>query len=122
MASCEQRGLAYLFKLRQSQRVGDLLGKLAGQGNKAGWSPAGKGWEGVSQQIQLQGWSAARRVIVLRRKLAASNTAERAQQPLLCGMTLEHRKRPKKAALTQAGSMCFGCSYPHAGLCGYIDS
>ncbi len=32
-----------------------LLGKLARQGNKAGWIAAGKGWEGVSQQIQLQG-------------------------------------------------------------------
>lgn len=44
MADCELRSMAYLFKLRQSQRVGDLLGKLARQGNKAGWSQAGKGW------------------------------------------------------------------------------
>lgn len=91
MTNCEQRGLAYLFKLRQSQRVGDLLGKLARQGNKAGWSPAGKGWEGVSQQIQLQGWRAARRVVVLRRKLAANRGQEQPAQPLLSGITLEHR-------------------------------
>jgi hypothetical protein len=91
MAGCEQRSLTYLFKLRQSQRVGDLLGKLARQGNKAGWSPAGKGWEGVSQQVQLQGWSAARRVVVLRRKLLSNVVVEQKEQPLLSGITLEHR-------------------------------
>jgi hypothetical protein len=43
MAGCSQRILAHLFKLRRSQRVGDLIGKLARQVNKAGRSPAGKG-------------------------------------------------------------------------------
>lgn len=91
MSGCEARGLAYLFKLRQSQRVGDLLGKLARQGQRAGWTPAGKGWETVSQQLQLQGWSAARRVIVMRRKIAQPLGEEHPAQLLLSGITLEHR-------------------------------
>lgn len=91
MSGCEARGLAYLFKLRQSQRVGELLGKLARQGQRAGWTPAGKGWEAVSQQLQLQGWSAARRVIVMRRKIAQPLGEEHPAQPLLSGITLEHR-------------------------------
>ena len=34
MTGCEPRGLAYLFQLRQSQRVAQLLGKLARQGGR----------------------------------------------------------------------------------------
>ncbi len=56
--------------------MAQLLGKLARQGGKAGWRDAGQGWEGVEQELQLQGWKAARRVIVLRRKLKADIEAE----------------------------------------------
>lgn len=92
MAGCEQRGLAYLFKLRQTQRVGQMIGKLARQGNQAGWRNAGQGWEGVEQELQLQGWSVARRVIVLRRKLDGPPAAEPdPAQPSLPGLALEHK-------------------------------
>ena len=37
MTGCEQRDLAYVFKLRQTKGVGQLIGKLARQGNKAEW-------------------------------------------------------------------------------------
>ena len=33
------------------------------------WEKAGQGWEGVEDTLQLSGWSRARRVVVLRRKL-----------------------------------------------------
>ena len=92
MTGCEQRGLAYLFKLRQSQRVAQLLGKLARQGGKAGWRDAGQGWEGVEQELQLQGWKAARRVIVSRRKLKADIEAEADTAQLsLPGATIQHK-------------------------------
>lgn len=92
MTGCEERGLSYLFKLRQSQRVAQMLGKLARQGGKAGWRNAGQGWEGVEQELQLQGWKAARRVIVLRRKLKTDlETEDDPAQLSLPGMTLEHK-------------------------------
>lgn len=92
MTGCEQRGLAYLFKLRQSQRVAQLLGRLARRGGKAGWHNAGQGWEGIEQELELQGWGAARRVIVLRRKADTDLQGQAdAAQPSLPGMTIQHR-------------------------------
>jgi len=92
MLGCETRALPYLFKLRQSPGVAAMLGKLARQ-SKVDWVAAGKGWEGVSQRIQLQGWTRERRVVVLRRKLAEANSEveEDTAQPLLTGLTLEYK-------------------------------
>ena len=69
MQGAEQRGVPYLFKLRQTKGVARLIARLAARGDKAGWRSAGQGWEGVESHLQLQGWSRSRRVIVLRRKL-----------------------------------------------------
>jgi len=69
MQGAEQRGVPYLFKLRQTKGVGQLIARLAARGDKAGWRTAGQGWEGVESHLQLQGWSRSRRVIVLRRRL-----------------------------------------------------
>ena len=69
MRGAEERGVAYLFKLRQTRGVARWIEGLAGKGAKAGWRNAGQGWEGVESHLQLQGWSRPRRVIVLRRKL-----------------------------------------------------
>jgi hypothetical protein len=69
MAGAEQRQLPYLFKLRQTQNVARTIARLA-RNKKAEWQNAGQGWEGVETELQLQGWTRQRRVIVLRRKLA----------------------------------------------------
>ncbi|MFN9300248.1 MAG: transposase [Acidobacteriota bacterium] len=92
MAECEERKLAYLFQLRQTKRVGQMIGKLARQSDQIGWRPAGQGWEGVEQELQLQGWTVPRRVIVLRRKLKGQSVAEPdPAQLMLPGFTLEHK-------------------------------
>lgn len=93
MAGAEARGLSYVFKLRQTKGVAKLIEKLARQGNKAGWREAGQGWEGVEDELQLQGWSRKRRVIVLRRALPKGEAAERAEdgQPTLPGLVIEHK-------------------------------
>ncbi len=65
----EQRQLPYLSKLRQTQNVARTIARLA-RNKKAEWQNAGQGWEGVETELQLQGWTRQRRVIVLRRKLA----------------------------------------------------
>ena len=33
------------------------------------WEDAGQGWEGIEDTLALSGWSRARRVVILRRKL-----------------------------------------------------
>ena len=69
MAGAEERRLPYLFKLRQTHNVARTIARLA-RNKKAEWQDAGQGWSGVETELQLQGWTRQRRVIVLRKKLA----------------------------------------------------
>lgn len=66
MNEAEERGQAYLFKLRQTKNVKKLIGRIF---ESEGWSEAGQGWEGLDSCLQLSGWSRSRRVVVLRRLL-----------------------------------------------------
>ncbi len=66
MAGCEERGIGYLFRLRQSQKVKALCKNLQGPG--ISWVDAGSGWQGYETELKLSGWSAPRRVVVLRRR------------------------------------------------------
>ena len=56
----------YLTKLRLSKNVKGLVKKLFHSGGR---EDAGQGWESLEDTLTLQGWSRARRVVVLRRKL-----------------------------------------------------
>lgn len=92
MAGAEQRGLSYVFKLRQTKGVVTMIEKLARSGEKAGWRDAGQRWEGVEEELQLQGWSRKRRVVVLRRPLAKPKApGEESGQPALPGLVVEHK-------------------------------
>jgi len=83
MREAEQRGLAYLFKLRLTANVKRMLTRLSAQD---AWIDAGQGWQAKEGEVRLVGWSRQRRVIVLRRRvkdtLAASVHDERGQQQL----------------------------------------
>ncbi len=67
MSRAEAEGLDYLFKLRATRNVKRLLEKAMGE---RGWAAAGQGWEGKEAELRLVGWSQARRVVLLRRRLA----------------------------------------------------
>ena len=60
----EDRGQKYLFKLRLTPNVKRYIEQLFWE---QGWHQAGQGWEGKDGEIKLDGWSRARRVVVLRR-------------------------------------------------------
>lgn len=64
MVDCEKQALPYLFKVRQTGKVKRRLEELFGRQD---WSDAGQGWQGLSSELQLTGWSRKRRVVVLRR-------------------------------------------------------
>jgi len=66
MQEAEQRDQAYLFKIRQSAKIKELL---AGSFAMDQWQSAGQGWEGTWSQVKLAGWTNKRRVIILRRPL-----------------------------------------------------
>jgi hypothetical protein len=67
MKEAEKRNLAYLFKLKCTKNVKRLIQRLTHQ---LEWDYAGQGWEGAESDLQLQGWSYSRRVIVLRKKMS----------------------------------------------------
>lgn len=69
MHDAEMRGIPYLFKLRQTSKVKGLIRQAFG---RMDWQPAGQGFEGIDERLQLTGWTRSRRVIVLRRKLKSS--------------------------------------------------
>ena len=66
LCEAEARDQDYLSKLKLTSNVKRLIKKLFQQGL---WEDAGQGWEGIEDVLRLSGWSRARRVVVLRRKL-----------------------------------------------------
>ena len=64
MRECESRGLPYLFKLRHSPKVKTLVRECMRQ--SARWEDAGAGWQVMHTMLKLAGWSAARRVVLVR--------------------------------------------------------
>jgi hypothetical protein len=64
MQEAEQRDQGYLFKIRQSAKIKELL---AGSFTMERWESAGQGWEGIWSEVRLAGWTRKRRVIILRR-------------------------------------------------------
>jgi len=65
LKALEEKGVNYLFKLRQTKKVKQLTHILEG----SMWVDAGQRWEGVEAEIKLDGWERKRRVVVLRREL-----------------------------------------------------
>jgi hypothetical protein len=93
MEGAEQRGLPYLFKLRQSKGVAQLIADWRNRGRGLDGLMPAQGWEGVESELQLQGWSRARQVIVLRRRLRERPKVEPEQTDQLClpGCVMEHK-------------------------------
>jgi hypothetical protein len=93
MREAEQRGQAYLFRLRLTPNVTRAFERAMASGQ---WEPAGHGWEGQSTTLRLVGWSRQRRVVLMRRKLeqplAISEAGEDGQQRLSFA-TVDPRKK-----------------------------
>ena len=83
MVEMEEIGQPYLFKQRQTAGVKRLIERLWQQGD---WQDVGQGFDAVESELRLKGWSRARRVVVLRRRvkgaLAAETGGEGQQQEL----------------------------------------
>jgi hypothetical protein len=73
MAELETLGQAYLFKLRQTPGVKRLIER---QWSRRDWQSVGQGLDAVETTLQLAGWSRARRVVVLRRRVRDRLLAE----------------------------------------------
>ena len=64
MLEHEQRGLPYLFKLRHTAKVKELVVCMMRQG--ARWQDCGEGWSAMETTLRLDGWTKTRRVILVR--------------------------------------------------------
>jgi len=66
MAMAEDKQLDYLFKLRKSKYVKELLFK---HHSLTGWDYVIDGWEAKESELKLEAWSKKRRVVMVRRRL-----------------------------------------------------
>jgi len=84
MAEMEVLEQRYLFKLRQTAGVKRLIER---QWSRRDWQAVGQGFDAVEATLRLSGWSRARRVVVLRRRVQGRVLAEvkapQGQQTLL---------------------------------------
>jgi hypothetical protein len=70
MLEHEERELPYLFKLRHTAKVKDLVIRMMRQG--ADWQDCGDGWQALETTLRLSGWSKERRVILVRETPSAA--------------------------------------------------
>jgi hypothetical protein len=66
MRTAEDQGLHYLFKLKKSKYVKQLIHKAH---CTSGWSYTTAGWEAQDSELKLKSWDRSRRVVVIRRRL-----------------------------------------------------
>jgi hypothetical protein len=66
MSELETMGQRYLFKLKRSKRVKELIAQVHGLGE---WTRFNSEWELKESTVELYGWEKARRVVVARRRL-----------------------------------------------------
>ena len=66
---CEQRGLSYLLRLRKTANVKRLIERLFRREDWTRATEASQGWQAIEDELRLSGWSRARRVVVLRRRI-----------------------------------------------------
>ena len=65
LSSMEDRELQYLFKVRKTPGVKQLINFCTLK--KDSWENAGQGWEGIKGELRLTGWTRNRKVIIIRR-------------------------------------------------------
>lgn len=78
MQQFEHRGLPYLFKLRHSPRVKDLVKECLQKRGK--WQEAGDGWQVMEARLKLGSWSRERRVVLVRESPAVAPVGEAARR------------------------------------------
>ena len=66
---CEQRDLRYLLRLRKTANVKRLIERLFRREDWTRASQLSQGWQAIEDELRLSGWSRARRVVVLRRRI-----------------------------------------------------
>ena len=109
MVGAEERGLGYLFKLKQSGNVKKLIGQIF---RKEEWVEAGQQWQGREDVLKLSGWSKERRVVVLRRPLKSKPPSDTEAE----GKKKSKQKASKQLTLDLPELTYQGVQYEYAVL------
>ena len=107
MLEMEEIRQRYLFKLRQTTGVKRLIERQWQQGE---WQNVGQGFDAVESELRLTGWTRARRVVVLRRRVKGSlavETNDESQQ-----QTLHFIDGSEKAKLWEYAVLVTNADYP----------
>lgn len=105
MVEHEERDLPYLFKLRHTAKVKDLVIRMMRQG--ALWEDCGDGWEAIESSLKLSGWTQERRVVLVREKPARAPIREPGKS---------RRGKDRQSLLPQAkGEGWDACASPWGG-------
>ena len=64
MLEHEERELPYLFKMRHTTKVKELVTRMMRQGLL--WEDCGDGWQALETTLRLSGWARERRVVLVR--------------------------------------------------------
>lgn len=107
MLELEEIGQRYLFKLRQTAGVKRLIER---HWRHRQWQDVGHGFDAVESPLQLSGWSCARRVVVLRRRVKGAlvvQTGEAGKQ-----QTLQFIERDEKLKLWEYAVLVTNADYP----------
>jgi len=78
MKEFEQKDLPYLFKLRHTPKVKELVRHCMGAGST--WVDSGDGWEAMEAEISLSGWTETRRVVLVREAPAQAPVGDKARR------------------------------------------
>ena len=105
MRRCEERGLAYLMRLRLTKNIKRVIERLA---PRRDWQDAGQGWQGIETTQKLSGWAEGRRIILLRRRVAGERTRHRDEDAAQLRLSF--------AAVDDGGEV-----YEHAALVTSLD-
>jgi hypothetical protein len=113
---CEQRDLPYLLRLRKTTNVKRLIERLF---RREGWtraSEASQGWQAIEDELRLSGWSKARRVVVLRRRIRhdLAVTAKKGNDQLV--LALPHDEVQDSAQLWEYTVLVINARYDLAGI------
>ena len=74
MLEHEARGLPYLFKMRHTTKVKELVIRMMRQG--ALWQNCGDGWQSLETTLRLSGWTRERRVVLVRESPSRAPVAQ----------------------------------------------
>lgn len=88
LRECEARELSYLFKLKMSPKVKEVIRKLATL-HGLEWKTTAEDWEVIESTVKLTGWSRERRIAILRRPFKVGRSKQRKETDWLPNLQLE---------------------------------